>query len=50
LLPQRCSIDIKELAKYISSLQGGTGCARDVIEKVMKLQHNWNEDITVRAQ
>jgi 3-deoxy-D-manno-octulosonate 8-phosphate phosphatase (KDO 8-P phosphatase) len=48
--PNDAATDIKEIAKYISPLQGGTGCARDVIEKVMKLQHNWNEDITVRAQ
>ena len=48
--PNDAATNIKEIAKYISPLQGGTGCARDVIEKVMKLQHNWNEDITVRAQ
>ena len=49
-----CPIDavaeIKSISQYISHLKGGEGCARDVIEKVMKLQGNWNEDVTVRAQ
>ncbi len=42
--------EIKETAVYISHLKGGDGCARDVIEKVMRLQGNWGEDVSVRAQ
>ena len=42
--------EIKEKAVYISHLNGGDGCARDVIEKVMKLRGNWGEDSSVRAQ
>lgn len=48
--PADAATDIKELAQYISPVNGGNGCARDVIEKVMKLHGTWNEDITVRAQ
>lgn len=48
--PADAATDIKNIAQYISPIIGGAGCARDVIEKVMKLQGNWNEDITVRAQ
>lgn len=48
--PADAAIDIKAIAQYISPINGGAGCARDVIEKVMKLQGNWNEDVTVRAQ
>ncbi len=48
--PADAATDIKAIAQYISPIIGGAGCARDVIEKVMKLQGNWNEDITVRAQ
>jgi 3-deoxy-D-manno-octulosonate 8-phosphate phosphatase (KDO 8-P phosphatase) len=48
--PADASTDIKAIAQYISPVNGGAGCARDVIEKVMKLQGNWNEDITVRSQ
>lgn len=42
--------EIKEISVYISHFSGGTGCARDVIEKVMKLRHDWGEDNSVRAQ
>lgn len=42
--------EIKEKSVYISHLSGGTGCARDVIEKVMKLRGDWGEDSSVRAQ
>lgn len=33
--------EIKSAVTYISSKDGGKGCVRDVIEKVMKLQGNW---------
>ncbi|MDB5193031.1 MAG: 3-deoxy-D-manno-octulosonate 8-phosphate phosphatase [Segetibacter sp.] len=36
--------EIKEIAKYISPKNGGFGCGRDVIEKVLKLRGDWNED------
>jgi len=36
--------EIKEISKYISPLNGGFGCGRDVIEKVLKLRGNWNDD------
>ncbi len=42
--------EIKSIATYISPLNGGAGCARDVIEKVLKLRGDWNEDSLVRAQ
>ena len=42
--------EIKELSDYISHLKGGEGCARDVIEKVMKLRNDWGEDVSVRAR
>ena len=33
--------EIKVISKYISSIKGGNGCARDVIEKVLKLNDHW---------
>ncbi len=36
--------EIKEVCAYISPLNGGFGCARDVIEKVLKLRGHWNDD------
>ena len=33
--------EILELSKYISPVNGGMGCVRDVIEKVLKVQDKW---------
>ena len=33
--------DIKQIVKYISPFNGGHGCVRDVIEKVLKLHGKW---------
>ncbi len=33
--------EIKAIAQYISPLNGGYGCARDVIEKVLKINGDW---------
>jgi 3-deoxy-D-manno-octulosonate 8-phosphate phosphatase (KDO 8-P phosphatase) len=41
--------EVKAIAKYISPLLGGEGCVRDVIEKTMKLNNHWNEDVLVRS-
>jgi 3-deoxy-D-manno-octulosonate 8-phosphate phosphatase (KDO 8-P phosphatase) len=34
--------EIRGVAKYISPLNGGDGCVRDVIEKVLKLNGDWD--------
>ena len=43
-----CPVDavaeVKAISHYISTVAGGQGCVRDVIEKVMKLNSNWNDD------
>lgn len=33
--------EIKAVSHYISPKDGGAGVARDIIEKVLKIQHNW---------
>jgi 3-deoxy-D-manno-octulosonate 8-phosphate phosphatase (KDO 8-P phosphatase) len=43
--PANAAIEIKQIAKYISPLEGGGGCARDVIEKVLKLKNDWNAEL-----
>ena len=40
--PADAATEIKHLSKYISFYKGGEGCVRDVIEKVLKLQSNWD--------
>jgi 3-deoxy-D-manno-octulosonate 8-phosphate phosphatase (KDO 8-P phosphatase) len=34
--------EVKKACKYISAINGGYGCVRDVIEKVLKLNDHWN--------
>jgi len=34
--------EVKAASKYISSVDGGKGAVRDVIEKVLKLNNHWN--------
>ncbi len=34
--------EIKRVSKYISKINGGQGCVRDVIEKVLKLNDHWD--------
>lgn len=42
--------EIKSIAHYISPVNGGYGCVRDIIEKVMKLNGHWNPDSTVPSK
>lgn len=39
--PNDAVTEIKQISKYISPLKGGEGCVRDVIEKVLKLNGDW---------
>lgn len=41
--PQNAVPEIKNISKYISHINGGNGCVRDVIEQVMKVQGKWME-------
>ena len=36
--------EIKLISKYVSASKGGGGCVRDVVEKVLKLNGNWDLD------
>lgn len=39
--PADAVAEIKSIAAYISPINGGEGCVRDVIEKVLKLHGRW---------
>lgn len=45
--PADACTEIKEISRYISPIAGGFGCARDVIEKVMKLRGDWQHTVEV---
>lgn len=46
--PADAVTEIKNIAHYISPRSGGSGCARDVIEKVLKINGHWETDTSVR--
>jgi len=39
--PANAAIEIKAVAHYISPLNGGEGCVRDIIEKTLRLNDKW---------
>lgn len=39
--PGDACVEIKQVSKYISNIDGGYGCVRDVIEQVLRAQGNW---------
>ncbi|MBD1394980.1 KdsC family phosphatase [Mucilaginibacter glaciei] len=39
--PADAAEEIKAICTYVSPFAGGKGCARDIIEKVMKIQGKW---------
>ncbi|HRO45541.1 HAD hydrolase-like protein [Agriterribacter sp.] len=46
--PADAVTEIKTIAHYISPRSGGKGCVRDVIEKVLKINGQWETDTEVR--
>ena len=42
--------EIKSISHYISHVNGGYGCVRDIIEKVLKLNGHWILDSTVPSK
>jgi 3-deoxy-D-manno-octulosonate 8-phosphate phosphatase (KDO 8-P phosphatase) len=48
--PADAAVEIKSLSAYVSPVNGGAGCVRDLIEKIMRVRGDWTEDASVRAQ
>lgn len=42
--PKDACSDIKSISLYISNVDGGRGCGRDVIEQVLRAQGKWLSD------
>lgn len=42
--PADAVTEVKEVCDYISIYPGGKGCARELIEQVLKIQGNWRHD------
>ena len=39
--PKDACIDIREISTYVSPCNGGEGCARDIVEQVLRAQGKW---------
>ncbi len=39
--PKDAAVEVKEICHYISPYYGGSGCVRDLISQVMKVQNKW---------
>ena len=48
--PTDAATEIKQISHYISSIEGGKGCVRDVIEKVLKLNGHWDLDTAIASR
>ena len=47
--PADAASDVIRVSAYISPANGGLGCVRDVIEKVLKLKGNWGLSTEIRS-
>ncbi len=48
--PADAAVEVKQISKYVSPVKGGSGCARDVIEKVLKQNDDWLMDTSLTSK
>lgn len=48
--PKDAAHEIRNLSLYVSPIEGGRGCVRDVIEKVLRLKRKWVEEPRITAR
>lgn len=41
--PNNAAPEVRDIAHYISHLEGGAGCVRDLLEKILRVQGQWIE-------
>ena len=42
--PKDSAVEVREVCDYISHINGGKGCVRDVLEQTMRVQNKWIND------
>ncbi len=42
--PSNAASEVVKRAEFVSSIKGGQGCVRDLIERVLRVQGKWGED------
>jgi len=47
--PADAANEVKDAADFISSKNGGDGCVREIIEKVMRVQGKWKTDNNIKS-
>lgn len=47
--PKDAAPEVRNIALYVSQLNGGKGCVRDIIEQWLKVQNKWSEDQQVTS-
>ena len=47
--PRNAAPEIQKISDYISQIDGGKGCVRDILEQLLKVQGKWNEDLGVTS-
>lgn len=48
--PRDAAAEIRLISQYVSPFRGGAGCARDVIEKVLKLNNHWDLETNIASR
>ncbi|GAA3939675.1 HAD hydrolase family protein [Chitinophaga oryziterrae] len=48
--PADAAPEIKSICRYISPINGGMGCVREIIEKVLKLNDHWTIDEEIASR
>ncbi len=46
--PQDAVAEVKAICDYVSHRKGGEGCARDIIEQVLKVRGDWNTNFSAK--
>ena len=46
--PKDAASEIQNISAYISQKKGGLGCARDVIEQVLRVRGDWNDSFEAK--
>lgn len=47
--PADAATEVKNISQYISPINGGKGCVREIIEKVLLLNEDWNDDTLIAS-
>lgn len=47
--PKNAVPEVRNNSLYISQIEGGKGCVRDILEQLMKVQGLWNEDVGTKS-